>query len=241
MPFFQRLYFYYFKAVSGVIYLLLYPAFYIYLKKPENYHKANALRGTGARVAMLLCRIRPRNIIKARLDTKRTYIVCANHRSELDIIHLIAKLPLFIGFMAKSELTESRLMRIFFDTIDIPVDRSRGEQSAAAYRRAVRALQSGQSVVIFAEGGIIPGPENVKPFKDGAFQMAIRHGYPILPITLPDNDKVLPDGGNIGKPGKIRLILHEVVETTGLKAEDVEDLKNKVYQTIAGEFEHENR
>jgi 1-acyl-sn-glycerol-3-phosphate acyltransferase len=143
---------------------------------------------------------------------------------------------MYFGFLAKKELTDNPAMRIFFGTTDIEVDRESGERSALSYRKSVQALQSGKSIVIFAEGGIFGDPRRLNEFKDGAFQMAIRLKVPILPMTMPDNWKVLPDGKKLAKPGKIRLILHEAVDIAGLTLADMQSLKDQVYKTIENDL-----
>lgn len=134
--------------------------------------------------------------------------------------------------MAKAELSDIPLFGIYFKTIDIEVDRKHGEGGAKAFRKAVKVSEDGYDLVIFPEGGIHPDPLAVKPFKDGAFQIAIRRGIPILPVGLPDNYKIFPDEQRMAKPGKIRVILHEPLETSHVQVADMDVLKGKLKDII---------
>ena len=134
--------------------------------------------------------------------------------------------------MAKSELSDIPLFGLFFKTIDIEVDRQSGEGGARSYRKAVKALNNNYNVVIFPEGGIHPDPLQIKPFKDGAFQLAIRQKTDIIPVGLPDNYKILPDGSKIAKPGKIRIILHEPLRTKDVTTSEIEGLKQSLFDIL---------
>jgi len=134
--------------------------------------------------------------------------------------------------MAKSELSDIPLFGLFFKTIDIEVDRQSGEGGARSYRKAVKALHNNYNVVIFPEGGIHPDPQQIKPFKDGAFQLAIRQKTGIIPVGLPDNYKILPDEAKIAKPGKIRIILHESLQTPDVTIKGIEGLKQSLFDIL---------
>ena len=138
--------------------------------------------------------------------------------------------------MAKAELSDIPLFGLFFKTIDIEVDRQSGEGGASAYRKAVRALEAGYNLVIFPEGGIHPDPYHVKPFKNGAFQLAIRQKTDIQPVSLPDNFKILPDGGKIAKTGKIRIILHEPLIASDVSVTELGILKDKLFGIIQNDL-----
>ncbi len=234
MHFFQRLYYFYFYALLALLFVLLYPAFFFLLKNPENHPKAHQVRKFGCKVLLFLTGIRYKIEKQGDIDFKQTYIITPNHTSNLDIFVLLAALPGYFCFMGKAELVAIPLFGISFKKgLDIEVERGSTENSALAYKRTVTALRAGKSVVIFPEGGIFPNPHILHPFKEGAFRIAIKQKTPILPIVLPDNHKLLPDEEKRAKAGKIRIILHNPVETSALAATDSESLKEQIYQLIA--------
>lgn len=232
MKFLKHLYYYYFSFIFAASFLALYPFSFHLLNDVALYRKAHRMRQIWARIFLFFAGARVEIFRRSPIDFSRTYIIVSNHASLIDIPVMLKIVPQYVGFLAKAELTRIPLLGKFFTTIDIEVDRESGEQSATAYRKAIRALRDNQSLVIFPEGGIYPDPLRIKPFKEGAFRLAVRNKVPILPISFPDNFKILPDGTKTAKPGKIRVILHDPVETGNLDEEDIPFICNKIYQII---------
>jgi 1-acyl-sn-glycerol-3-phosphate acyltransferase len=168
---------------------------------------------------------------------KGVYVYTANHTSPIDILVIMAAFPGYFAFMAKAEMEKIPLFGMFFRTIDIAVDRSSRMKSATSYKKSIEALNSGKGLVIFPEGGILGTIPILQEFKDGAFDLAIRQKIAVLPFTFPDNWKLMPDDERkIGKPGKIRIILHKPIETAGLTKEDVPAVRDKVFKIIEADM-----
>ncbi len=144
--------------------------------------------------------------------------------------------------MAKKELANIPLFKIFFRTIDIPVDRGSKAGAREAYKLANAKLNSGVSLLNFPEGGIGRTVPKMRKFKLGPFKMAIDHGLDIVPVTLPDNWKRLPSGGfeGGGTPGKMRMHVHRPIPTKNLKPGDEVELAEKVYSIIEQKFNEFN-
>jgi len=135
--------------------------------------------------------------------------------------------------MAKYELSRIPLFGRFFKTLDIAVNRKNRKQAVESFHEADRRLKEGTSIFIFPEGGITKGSPKLSRFKPGAFKLALQNNIAILPITLLDNYKRLPDGNILGgSPGKMRMIVHRLIEVVNLKPEDEGELKQKVYCII---------
>lgn len=239
---FGRLYYYYFYAVLALIFLPLYPVFRYLLADEKRHPKAQKLRRSWARATFLLTGMRCKVEGGKDIDLTRTYVIVANHTSHLDIPALSLAVPAYFGFLAKAELSDIPLLRIFFKTIDIEVERDRPEGGAKSYKLSVQALKSGKSLVIFPEGGIFGNPLVVNPFKEGAFKLALRQKAPILPVGLPDTHKRLPDEAKRGKPGRIHVILHDPIETTSLTDADIPALMEEIRGMFQKDIDsHENR
>ena len=239
---FGRLYYYYFYAVLALIFLPLYPVFRYLLTDERRHPKAQKLRRFWARATFTLTGMRCKVENTNGIDLGKTYVIVANHTSHLDIPALSLAVPAYFGFLAKAELSNVPLLRIFFKTIDIEVERDRPEGGAKSYKLSVQALKSGKSLVIFPEGGIYGNPKIINPFKEGAFRIAIRQKIPILPVGLPDTHKYLPDEVKRGKPGRIHVILHEPVETASLTDADIPALIEEIRTMFQKDIDsHENR
>lgn len=218
----------------------LYPVFWYLLKISKNYKAANKLRRHWARIVLHLAFVRKTIEIEEPFDTTKPYIITANHSSYLDIISLALAFHERFSFMAKSELKKVPLMGIFFGTVDIAVNRKSAFDSHKAYVIAKEKLESGWSLILFPEGTISKQAPNLSRFKNGAFKLAIETGVDILPITLPDNCKLLPDDGSFtAKPGKMRIFIHRPVSVKGLNIDDVETLKKNVFNIIENKLRKE--
>lgn len=134
--------------------------------------------------------------------------------------------------MGKSSVKRVPLFGYMFTKLHIQVDRTAKNSRIKALTRSIKALKSGRSIMIFPEGGIFSTnfPEMVQPFKDGAFSMAVENQVPIVPISLLDNYKVMPE--TLFKWHKIRVVVHKPIETIGKTKADIDDLKKQVYDVI---------
>jgi 1-acyl-sn-glycerol-3-phosphate acyltransferase len=223
--------YYYFICVFAISFIVLYPLQWLLLQKPSWYPAAHRYRSLWARLILATWFVRY-HVQNKQYFPDKPGIICSNHSSYLDILVLLAIFPKRTCFMAKAELSDIPLFGLFFKTIDIEVDRQSGEGGARAYRKAVKALNNNYNVVIFPEGGIHPDPQRIKPFKDGAFQLAIRQRADIITVGLPDNYKILPDEAKIAKPGKIRIILHKPLKTLDITIQEIEGLKQSLFEIL---------
>lgn len=183
---------------------------------------------------MFLSGLRPRTTFVQPLEKKKVYVFAANHFSYLDILSLNVQLGHYFRFMAKSELRKIPLFGIFFRTIDISVNRKSITDSVYAFGYADRAVKEGDSLGIFPEGGIGDQVPKMRAFKSGAFKLAVENKVAIVPISIIDNWKRMPDGGltSGGLPGKMRMIVHAPIETNNLDNTDIPRLKKEVYDII---------
>lgn len=191
---------------------------------------------------MFLSGLRPSTVYEEELDPDLTYIFTPNHFSYLDILSVNVQMPFYFNFMAKSELANIPLFKIFFKTIDVPVARNSLSGARRAYEQANQRLEEGVSLLNFPEGGIGKLVPKMQSFKLGAFKMAIAHGIPIIPITLADNWKRMPSGGldSGGWPGKMRMYVHRPIATDNLKEGDEHNLASEVYRIIEEKFKELN-
>lgn len=213
---------------------ILYIPFRVLLHRPDRYQRAFRLKrwwayflqcGSGAFV-----KIERRGELPAA-----PYIICCNHSSYLDIIQMYNVVPHYFLFIAKYELLNWPLFNIFFKNMNITVNRSDRSSAAKAFRKAAQAIDRGTSIAMFPEGGIPPFVPRMKPFKDGAFKLAIEKQIPIVPITFRDHWRLLGEPTELfsrGRPGISRTIIHPVISTKGLTEVDLVDLRQKVFRII---------
>jgi 1-acyl-sn-glycerol-3-phosphate acyltransferase len=124
----------------------------------------------------------------------------------------------------------------------VPINRSSIKSKYNSMVKAGELLDSGRSVVIFPEGGIVSKHfPNMVPFKDGAFKLAIEKQIPIVPVSIPWNWIILPDDGNyVLRCRKNMLIFHPPISTKGMSPDDLNQLKQKTFDTINSELKKWN-
>lgn len=232
----------YFAVWFVLIFIILYPLFWILLSKERWYPLAHKLRRGWGKMLMFLTGLKGKTTYDAPLDKDKTYIFTPNHFSYFDIVSVNTQMPFYFSFMAKKELASIPLFNIFFKTIDIPVDRFSKQGAREAYLSAHEKLKKGVSLLNFPEGGIGETVPKMRKFKLGPFKMAIEFGLDIVPITLADNWKRLSAGGlsEGGSPGRMRMHIHRPIETKHLKPGDEVELAERVYRIIEEKFNELN-
>lgn len=233
----------YFLILFAVFFLLFYPLFVIFLRRERYYPYAHKLRRIWGRILMLLSGLFPSTTYDEKLPKLGTYVFVANHFSYLDILSVNVQMPYYFNFMAKSELAKIPLFGIFFRTIDIPVERKSIKGAKLAFEQACQRLADGISILNFPEGGISKTIPKMRDFKMGPFKMAIEQGVPIVPVTIADNWKRLPDNGVVagGMPGRMRMHIHAPIDTADMNVGDEIDLSRKVYSIIENKFNELNK
>ncbi|MET0696097.1 MAG: lysophospholipid acyltransferase family protein [Acidimicrobiia bacterium] len=172
------------------------------------------------------------------IDPNRSYVVVANHLSALDIMACLLAVPLPIRFLAKKELFRVPVLAQGMRMVGIiEVDRqARGAVHSEVNRQSRELIEKGRSLIIYAEG---TRPRNgvMKPFKKGAFTMAISSGLPVLPLSIHGSYEAWPPGTPLVRGGVITVVLDKPIETDGMSTPDTGDLRDQVREVIAGRVE----
>lgn len=219
----------------GFFYFVFWPLLYYYSRKPERYPAMNKVRRAWGFVSSLVAGITYQIKYEQQIDWSRTYIICPNHTSNLDITALSIAIKNNISFMGKDELLDGLVTGLFFRTVDIPVNRESKMSSFRAFKATAERLQKGVTMIIFPEGTI---PDHYPPemisFKNGPFRLAIEHKIPIIPVTSLNTWQILWDDGlKYGsKPGVCNIFVHKPIETADLTIDDTDALRDQVHSII---------
>ena len=157
------------------------------------------------------------------VDHNRSHIVVANHLSVLDIMVCFLAVPVPIRFLAKKELFKVPILAPAMRAIGIvEVDRSaRSAIHEQVNRQARDLVASGRSLIIYPEGTRSRDGE-LRPFKKGAFTMAVAGGVPVLPVTIAGTYRAWPPGQFVVRGGrKVTAVIDAPIETVGMGREDV--------------------
>jgi 1-acyl-sn-glycerol-3-phosphate acyltransferase len=162
----------------------------------------------------------------------RAYVVVANHASTADPF-LLSWLPWDMQWVAKEELFQipvlGSLLRL---SGDIPLRRGEGESVRVMLSSCRHALQHGLSVMMFPEG-TRSRDGGVRPFKDGAFRLAIEAGVPVLPVAIAGTHRCMPKGSPwFGRARAIARILPPI-DTAGMTLDDLPAVRDRARAAIA--------
>lgn len=219
-----------------LFFVLFYPFYAIAARRPAWYGTLNRLRTLNSFLCSMFTGIFFRFTYAVPLDKNATYIYCGNHTSNLDIMILCLIAKGRFHFMGKEELLKNPVLKIFFQTIDIPVNRESKISAFRAFKRAAENLKQGMSLVIFPEGKIDEHqyPPGLSPFKNGPFRLAIETNTAIVPVSITNAwKKMWDDGAKYGtRPGICDIYIHAPLDTAGLTIEDADSLKDSVYDLI---------
>lgn len=121
-------------------------------------------------------------------------VLVVNHASYLDGLVLMAALPEPLGFVAKRELLEPFIPRVYLQRLGTEfVERFAAHESVQDARRLEVALRTGRALVFFPEGTFTRSP-GLMPFRMGAFIVAANTGIPVVPVAICGTRSILRDG-----------------------------------------------
>lgn len=218
-----------------VFYVPLYPFYYVFSRKVKYYYLLNKVRKLHSNISCFLGGIILKFNFEQRLQKHQTYIYCANHTSIIDLMIFCVLGKGNYHFMGKIELLKNPFFKIFFETIDIAVDRDSKISAFKSFKRAGKNLEKGMSLIIFPEGGIKDFyPPKLNEFKNGPFRLAIEHQIPLVAISITNAWQLFFDDGiKYGsKPGICDIYIHKPIETSNLSVDDADKLKEEVYKLI---------
>jgi 1-acyl-sn-glycerol-3-phosphate acyltransferase len=164
-------------------------------------------------------------------DPRRPYVVVSNHESYADIF-LVSLFPWEMKWLSKDTIFRIPVMGWMMRMAkDIPVTRGQRESAIAALAECRDRLARRVSVMIFAEGTRSPTDE-LLPFKDGAFQLAIESQTPILPIAIAGTRNCMAKGSFAFQRARARARVLAPIPTTGLTLADLAGLRDRTRATI---------
>jgi 1-acyl-sn-glycerol-3-phosphate acyltransferase len=171
------------------------------------------------------------------LDPSRNYVFVSNHASLFDIPCVLAGLPGQVRIIYKKEL---EVIPIFGWGLKwgayIAIERGRSARAVRSLEVAVRKIRRGASVLLYAEG-TRTRTGKLQPFKRGAFNLALRAGVPVVPLTINGTYPILRRRSLVVHPRRVELILDQPIEVNGNQGKDAElNLMERVHSAIARHY-----
>jgi 1-acyl-sn-glycerol-3-phosphate acyltransferase len=132
-------------------------------------------------------------------------VFASNHASNIDPLVVFPVIPRRVSVLLKKEIgrvpilsTGMRMTQFVF------VDRSDRRSAGASLKQAIVFLREGLSFAVYAEGTRSPDGR-LRPFKRGAFLMALQAGAPVVPVSLGGTQRLMPKGHWIIQPGEVTV------------------------------------
>lgn len=167
------------------------------------------------------------------LEPGRGYVFMANHQSWYDIPALLVSLPGQVRFMAKKGLFQIPILGWALHAGGfIPVDRGDRSTARQSFAGAVRELHGGASVLLFPEE-TRSANGRLLPFKKGGFLVALRCGFPIVPIGLRGTREIRPKGSWLIQPGRVTVRYGRPIDVSTFGLRGRAALMDEVRQEIA--------
>jgi fatty-acyl-CoA synthase len=186
-----------------------------------------------ARLIFILCfcplRVTGKNNIHAETPT----IYAANHSSYIDSLILMAILPAKSLLVGKKELLHAPIIRTFMKKLGyLYVDRLDLSKGIENTQTIETALEQGYSIVIFPEGTFTYAA-GLRPFKLGAFKVAVDAQKPVCPIAIHGTRQILRDREYLAKPKLIDVTIGAPLIPEGSDWQEMTRLKNLAHAEIA--------
>ncbi len=172
-------------------------------------------------------------IQEKKFDLEKPVIYTANHSSYIDALLLIATLPVNTLFIGKKELLKVPLLAAAIRKLEyICLDRWDFSQNLEDMKKMQNALEENYSILIFPEGTFTYA-SGLRPFKTGAFQLAVATQTPICPIAIQGTRKLFRSGSLLLTPQKLKLTFAELTTPVANEWQEVIRLRTEVHKAIA--------
>lgn len=167
-------------------------------------------------------------------DRERTSLFICNHVNIFDAFVIYSAIPQFVrGLELETHFKVPAYGWMMKRFGNIPVPSSNSPAGfVKLVKRAKAALDSGVSLIVFAEGTrTLTG--RVGPFHKGACVIAQHTGYPIVPMSIVGSFQFNRKGSWILYPSRIVVHIHDTIETQGLKKGQIDSLAERVHQIVS--------
>ncbi len=147
-------------------------------------------------------------------------VLVINHTSGVDPFLVQAALQRRVRWMMATDMM-IRPMRWFWRLVEIlPVDRDTGRGTRQSLRAAIAALDRGELVGIFPEGGINRAPgEGLKAFESGVGLLAHRADAPLVAVYIDGTPRGVSAYGSLWRASHSRVVFGRPVTAAELRDE----------------------
>ena len=174
------------------------------------------------------------------LDSSSHYVYVSNHASLFDIPVLTAAVPTNFRIVYKKELEK---IPIFGWNLKwgpyIAIDRSNKVDALRSVEEAAQKIHNGDSVLLYAEGTRTEDGR-LQPFKRGAFNLAVKSGVPVVPVSINGTFHIMAKGSLAIRPGPVEVTFDSPIEVNSHGGRDEEiRVMEQVHLAIAKNYRNQ--
>ncbi len=232
----------YIKLILIIIYTLICSIFALLFSLDKSHVLYMGLSKVFSKGILLIAGVKLKVSGLENIDRNAVYVFASNHASQFDIPALQYAIPNRMSIVFKKELSKIPFFGWQLKTGPyIMIDRQNAEKAMQSIEEAKELMaKKNMSATVFPEGTRSPSGE-VQLFKRGAFYLATKTGYPVVPVTISGSDKLLPKGKFNIKGGTIKVHFHKPIPVAEIKTrKDEIDLMEEVRNIIIGSLEKVN-
>ena len=168
---------------------------------------------------------------RENVEKNTSYVFVCNHQGAYDIFAVYGYLNHQFRWMMKRSLEKIPLVGYSCKVSGhIMVDNSSPSGTRLTMEKAERQLRGGMSLVVFPEGARTWNGK-MRPFKRGAYMLAVEFGLPVVPITIDGSFDVMPRFKKLPHWGHIVLTIHKPIEAVAGK-HDLAAVMEESYRVI---------
>ncbi len=187
-----------------------------------------------ARKLLEAARVDVRLLGEQVLERAAPQILIANHQSWFDVLALAAFLPGPYRFVGKRELEHVPFFgRAVQDCGHVLIDRSDRSRALESMEEARRSLEAEHPTVVMFPEGTRSETGELRPFKKGAFVLAIQTQSSVIPALIDGSREVMPKGSWRIRPGTIIVRFGEPIPVEGLGMDDRDALTRHAWEAVA--------
>jgi 1-acyl-sn-glycerol-3-phosphate acyltransferase len=184
------------------------------------------------RSILLTCRVRIEATGLDNLAPLGPALFMPNHNSLADVGIILATLPGPVRFVAKRELVR---VPIFGWAMALSghliVERGNRAKVESSLEGGAQMLREGARLVVFPEGSRSPEGELAR-FKGGGFEMALRSGAPLVPVSIVGSSKIKRPSSWRIDGGRVRIHYGEPIHIDSMHEADRAGLKKRMREAI---------
>lgn len=191
----------------------------------------NSVVPVWARHVFSLCRSEVEVEGLEKLPADKAVVFVANHQGMMDIPLLYGYTGKPMAFVAKAELGKIPVLAAWMRLLQCTfIERKSPRKSMQAIHDAAANVSRGYSQVIFPEGTRSRGGPHHE-FKAGSFKLAFMSKSPIVPVTIDGTWRIYEDKKKL-VPSRVKMIIHDPIETDGLSREELSKIPPMVEQIV---------